>query len=62
LSRFLEEQGLGADEVTPVALEQFCFSLPRRSKPATPKTFVWLTGFLSDVGMEPGPRAATVAD
>ena len=49
---------MGADEVTPVALEQFCFSLPRRSKPATPKTFVWLTGFLSDVGMEPAPDPA----
>ena len=49
---------MGADEVTPVALEQFCFSLPRRSKPTTPKTFVWLTGFLSDVGMEPAPDPA----
>jgi site-specific recombinase XerD len=53
LSAFLEERGLGADQVTPVVLEQFCLSLPRRAKPITPKTFVWLTGFLSDAGMEP---------
>jgi len=54
LSRSLEERGLSANEVTPVVLEQFCASVRRgeRSKP-TPKTFVWLTGFLRDVGMEP---------
>jgi site-specific recombinase XerD len=55
LSRFLEERGLQPNEVTPVVLEQFCFWLPRRRKPITPKTFVWLTEFLSDVGMAPAP-------
>jgi integrase/recombinase XerD len=54
LSRFLDERGLSANQLTLVVLEQFCLSVRRgeRSKP-TPKTFVWLTGFLCDVGMEP---------
>lgn len=59
LSSFLERRGLGANEVSPVVLEQFCLSLRRngRSSP-TVKTFVWLVEFLRDVGVEP----ATVTD
>jgi site-specific recombinase XerD len=54
LSRFLEQRDLSANDVGPVVLEQFSSSLRRgeHSKP-TPKTFVWLTRFLRDAGMEP---------
>jgi site-specific recombinase XerD len=59
LSRFLEQHGLGAYDISPVVLEQFCSSIGRggRSAPTT-KTFVWLLGFLRDVGVEPPAVAA----
>ena len=57
LSRFLEQQGLGAYDISPVALEQFCSSLGRSGRSApTPKTFVWLVGFLRDIGVEPAAQ------
>lgn len=57
LSSFLGRQGLGADDVSRGVLERFCSSLGRsgRSSP-TPKTFVWLVGFLRDVGVEPAAQ------
>jgi len=67
LSSFLERRCLGANEVSPVVVEQFCLSLRRngRSSP-TVKTFVWLVEFLRDVGVEPPavadpPRSETDA-
>lgn len=53
LSVFLEREGLGACDLSPVVLERFCSSLrPRCSSRPTAKAFAWLVEFLGDIGMK----------
>jgi site-specific recombinase XerD len=56
LSRFLDGQGLSANDISPVVLEEFCSSLRRsgRSSPTT-KRLVWILGFLRGIGVVPPP-------
>jgi integrase/recombinase XerD len=57
LSRFLEQRGLAASELTAEVVEEFFKELRahRRSFCPTPKSFVWLVEYLRDVGVVPPP-------
>ncbi len=60
LSRFLQQRGLAASEISAEVVEAFFGELHANhgSSWPTPKAFVWLVEYLTEVGVAPAPLAA----